>query len=68
MSLTKTEKRAERRMVNVGVQHHIPPRLLNHINEAANQWNKTKDERYKKEWYQLLSRLDETVSYSNSTK
>jgi hypothetical protein len=28
--------------------------LLHKINEAANNWNRTKDEKYKKEWYQLL--------------
>jgi hypothetical protein len=29
--------------------------LLCKINEAANNWNKTKDKKYKKEWYGLLA-------------
>ena len=29
-------------------------RLLNQINEAANNWHKTKDPRYKDQWYKLI--------------
>ena len=28
--------------------------LLNQINQAANDYNKTKDEKYKKLWYRLI--------------
>ena len=29
-------------------------KLLNQINEAANNWNKTKDPKYKDLWYKLV--------------
>tara|TARA_R100001594_G_scaffold33955_4_gene62749 strand:+ start:771 stop:902 length:132 start_codon:yes stop_codon:yes gene_type:complete len=28
--------------------------LIDKINEATNNWNRTKDEKYKKEWYKLI--------------
>ena len=28
--------------------------ILNKINEAANNWNKTKDPKYKEIWYKLV--------------
>ena len=29
-------------------------KLIDKINNAANEYNKTKDEKYKKEWYKLI--------------
>jgi len=29
-------------------------KLIDRINNAANKYNKTKDEKYKKEWYKLV--------------
>jgi hypothetical protein len=29
-------------------------KLIDRINKAANEYNKTKDEKYKKEWYKLV--------------
>ena len=29
-------------------------KLIDRINNAANEYNKTKDEKYKKEWYKLV--------------
>ena len=29
-------------------------KLIDKINKAANEYNKTKDEKYKKEWYKLV--------------
>ena len=29
-------------------------KLIDKINQAANKYNKTKKERYKKEWYKLI--------------
>ena len=29
-------------------------KLIDLINQAANNYNKTKDEKYKKEWYALI--------------
>jgi translation initiation factor 2 alpha subunit (eIF-2alpha) len=29
-------------------------KLIDKINQAANKYNKTKNERYKKEWYKLI--------------
>ena len=29
-------------------------KLIDKINNAANEYNKTKDEKYKKEWYKLV--------------
>ena len=30
--------------------------LIDLINQAANNYNKTKDEKYKKEWYALIKK------------
>jgi hypothetical protein len=29
-------------------------KLIDKINDAANEYNKTKEEKYKKEWYKLV--------------
>jgi hypothetical protein len=29
-------------------------KLIDRINQAANEYNKTKNEKYKKEWYKLI--------------
>ena len=31
-------------------------KLIDQINQAANNYNKTKDEKYKKEWYALIKK------------
>ena len=31
-------------------------KLIDLINQAANNYNKTKDEKYKKEWYTLIKK------------
>ena len=31
--------------------------LMHLINEAAKNWERTKDEKYKEEWYRLLATL-----------
>ena len=35
-----------------------PMTLQQKIDEAANKWNKTKDPKYKKLWYQLVRSID----------
>ena len=34
------------------------------IDEAANNWNRTKDEKYKKLWYDLVRKFDSGSNYT----
>jgi|TARA_Y100000004_G_scaffold156262_1_gene181262 hypothetical protein len=38
--------------------------LQNRIDKAANDYNRTKDERYKKLWYDLVRKADNGTYYS----
>jgi hypothetical protein len=36
--------------------------LLYQITKAYKQWEKTKDEKYKKEWYKLINRFHDFIN------
>ena len=38
-------------------------KLIDRINQAANEYNKTKDEKYKKEWYKLIKEFADGSDY-----
>ena len=38
--------------------------LMRKIDEEARQWEKTKDEKHKKNWYKLLKEFSENYAYS----
>ena len=50
--------------------------MMQKIDDAANMWEKTKDPKYKDEWYRLIRRFNDglniierrTVSFSRSDK
>jgi hypothetical protein len=39
-------------------------KLIDLINKAANDYNKTKDEKYKKEWYRLIKEYSRCYAYA----
>ena len=38
------------------------------IDEVANLWNKTRDPKYKEEWYKLVKEIASTYGYYNSKR
>jgi hypothetical protein len=42
--------------------------LQQKIDEVANLWNKTKDPKYKDEWYKLVKEIASTHGYYNSKR
>ena len=42
--------------------------LQKQLDEAANNWNKTKDPKYKDQWYKLVRKLARTYGYYNSKR
>ena len=43
-------------------------RLLTKINEAAKNWERTKDPKYKKEWYRLVNLFAKLIRKKPSQK
>jgi hypothetical protein len=39
-------------------------KLIDRINQAANDYNKTKDEKYKIEWYKLIKEYSRLYAYA----
>ena len=39
-------------------------KLIDKINKAANDYNKTKDEKYKKKWYRLIKEYSRSYAYA----
>ena len=42
--------------------------ILKKINQAAKGWNRSKEEKYKKEWYRLIKRYNEIRNHSSTSK
>jgi hypothetical protein len=42
--------------------------ILEKINQAAKDWNRSKEEKYKKEWYRLIKLYNEICNYSSTSK
>ena len=42
--------------------------ILEKINQAAKDWNRSKEEKYKKEWYRLIKRYNEIRNHSTTSK
>lgn len=40
-------------------------KLIDKINDAANNYNKTKEEKYKKEWYKLIKQYAKLYAIIN---
>jgi hypothetical protein len=43
-------------------------KLLNEINQAYINFEKTKEEKYKKEWYALVKKFDEYINTKNNSE
>ena len=43
-------------------------KILEKINQAAKDWNRSKEEKYKKEWYRLIKRYNEIRNHSSTSK
>ena len=42
--------------------------ILEKINQAAKDWNRSKEEKYKKEWYRLINLYNEIRNHSSTSK
>ena len=42
--------------------------MIDKADELANLWNKTKDPKYKDEWYKLVKKIASTHGYYNSKR
>ena len=42
--------------------------ILRNIDRAAKDWNRSKEEKYKKEWYRLIRLYNEIYNYSSTSK
>ena len=42
--------------------------ILKKINQAAKDWNRSKEEKYKKEWYRLIRLYNEIYNPSSISK
>ena len=42
--------------------------ILEKINQAAKDWNRSKEEKYKKEWYSLIRLYNEIYNPSSTSK
>ena len=42
--------------------------ILKKINQAAKDWNRSKEEKYKKEWYRLIRLYNEIRNHSSTSK
>ena len=42
--------------------------ILEKIDQAAKDWNRSKEEKYKKEWYRLIKRYNEIRNRSSTSK
>ena len=42
--------------------------ILKKIDQAAKDWNRSKEEKYKKEWYRLIKRYNEIRNHSTTSK
>ena len=43
-------------------------KILEKINQAAKDWNRSKEEKYKKEWYRLIKLYNEIRNHSTTSK
>jgi hypothetical protein len=43
-------------------------KILEKIDQAAKDWNRSKEEKYKKEWYRLIKRYNEIRNHSSTSK
>ena len=49
-------------------RQHFMNEILKKINQAAKGWNRSKEEKYKKEWYRLIKRYNEIRNHSSTSK
>jgi len=42
--------------------------VLEKIDRAAKNWNRSKEEKYKKEWYRLIKLYNEIRNHSSTSK
>jgi len=42
--------------------------ILKKINQAAKNWNRSEEEKYKKEWYRLIRLYNEIRNHSSISK
>ena len=42
--------------------------ILKKIDQAAKDWNRSKEEKYKKEWYRLIKRYNVIRNHSSTSK
>jgi hypothetical protein len=42
--------------------------ILEKIDQAAKDWNRSKEEKYKKEWYRLIKLYNEIRNHSPASK
>ena len=42
--------------------------ILEKIDQAAKDWNRSKEEKYKKEWYRLIKLYNEIHNHSTTSK
>ena len=43
-------------------------KIVEKIDQAAKDWNRSKEEKYKKEWYRLIKRYNEIRNHSSTSK
>ena len=48
-------------------RHHMYE-ILKKIDQAAKDWNRSKEEKYKKEWYRLIKLYNEIRNHSSTIK
>ena len=49
-------------------RQHLMNEILKKINQAAKDWNRSKEEKYKKEWYRLIRLYNEIRNHSSTSK
>ena len=62
VSMSRSKHRGSRKQYYGGIK--LVDKYQSRLDQAAKDWNRTKDEKYKKLWYDLVRKVDSGPNYT----